>query len=197
MAGGDRLGHPGSDLAEAAPARVHDEAALGDVRRGLGVAHGYSSRLVQVWPWRLQRTRSCRRNCAPYQNSTMSGSTTKPPQCGGRGTSRPSYSFSQRATRCSKVSRSGSVCDCNEAQAPMWLPRARLAKYASDSSASSLRATPSTRTCTPWRRCFQWKRSEEHTSELQSHVNLVCRLLLEKKKKNKSYCHPRACTTRP
>src|SRR6267142_3396104 len=27
-------------------------------------------------------------------------------------------------------------------------------------------------------------RSEEHTSELQSHVNLVCRLLLEKKKIN-------------
>src|SRR6266480_5913093 len=27
------------------------------------------------------------------------------------------------------------------------------------------------------------RRSEEHTSELQSHVNLVCRLLLEKKKK--------------
>src|SRR5260370_16101140 len=26
------------------------------------------------------------------------------------------------------------------------------------------------------------KRSEEHTSELQSHLNLVCRLLLEKKK---------------
>src|SRR5260370_32287640 len=34
---------------------------------------------------------------------------------------------------------------------------------------------------------FQWPpatapRSEEHTSELQSHLNLVCRLLLEKKK---------------
>src|SRR5438477_5720399 len=27
-----------------------------------------------------------------------------------------------------------------------------------------------------------FSRSEEHTSELQSHVNLVCRLLLEKKK---------------
>src|SRR5690242_21332597 len=27
------------------------------------------------------------------------------------------------------------------------------------------------------------RRSEEHTSELQSHVNLVCRLLLEKKNK--------------
>src|SRR5438477_8090690 len=30
-------------------------------------------------------------------------------------------------------------------------------------------------------------RSEEHTSELQSHVNLVCRLLLEKKKNTTSY----------
>src|SRR5260370_5673948 len=28
-----------------------------------------------------------------------------------------------------------------------------------------------------------FNRSEEHTSELQSHLNLVCRLLLEKKKK--------------
>src|SRR5260370_7838515 len=33
----------------------------------------------------------------------------------------------------------------------------------------------------PWR---PPRRSEEHTSELQSHLNLVCRLLLEKKKKN-------------
>src|SRR5260370_30058408 len=31
-----------------------------------------------------------------------------------------------------------------------------------------------------WRQ--QPQRSEEHTSELQSHLNLVCRLLLEKKK---------------
>src|SRR5260370_26617491 len=34
-------------------------------------------------------------------------------------------------------------------------------------------------------------RSEEHTSELQSHLNLVCRLLLEKKKKlanKKRFC---------
>src|SRR5690242_21507177 len=33
---------------------------------------------------------------------------------------------------------------------------------------------------------FAAHRSEEHTSELQSHVNLVCRLLLEKKKKKKT-----------
>src|SRR5260370_27218162 len=31
--------------------------------------------------------------------------------------------------------------------------------------------------------CFVAPRSEEHTSELQSHLNLVCRLLLEKKNK--------------
>src|SRR5437016_9510846 len=30
-----------------------------------------------------------------------------------------------------------------------------------------------------------WQRSEEHTSELQSLTNLVCRLLLEKKKNHK------------
>src|SRR5260370_32257079 len=30
------------------------------------------------------------------------------------------------------------------------------------------------------------RRSEEHTSELQSHLNLVCRLLLEKKKERGS-----------
>src|SRR2546422_6167630 len=29
----------------------------------------------------------------------------------------------------------------------------------------------------------RWQRSEEHTSELQSRLHLVCRLLLEKKKK--------------
>src|SRR5438034_8694431 len=33
----------------------------------------------------------------------------------------------------------------------------------------------------------QQKRSEEHTSELQSHSDLVCRLLLEKKKKTKTH----------
>src|SRR2546426_4438962 len=32
---------------------------------------------------------------------------------------------------------------------------------------------------------YSGDRSEEHTSELQSPCNLVCRLLLEKKKKNK------------
>src|SRR5436305_13051458 len=44
-----------------------------------------------------------------------------------------------------------------------------------------------------WRRRGRWRprchdcRSEEHTSELQSRPHLVCRLLLEKKKKNEAF----------
>src|SRR5438034_4809695 len=37
--------------------------------------------------------------------------------------------------------------------------------------------------CDDQRVALQASRSEEHTSELQSHSDLVCRLLLEKKKK--------------
>src|SRR5260370_41517442 len=37
-------------------------------------------------------------------------------------------------------------------------------------------------------RGVQWLRSEEHTSELQSHLNLVCRLLLEKKNSDQLAC---------
>src|SRR4051812_49843921 len=44
------------------------------------------------------------------------------------------------------------------------------------------------------------RRSEEHTSELQSHVNLVCRLLLEKKERatedTASCPHPTAAEVR-
>src|SRR6266849_11205296 len=40
---------------------------------------------------------------------------------------------------------------------------------------------PGSPACAPPAPC---RRSEEHTSELQSRVDLVCRLLLEKKKKN-------------
>src|SRR5687768_17963033 len=49
------------------------------------------------------------------------------------------------------------------------------------------RKTPSAPTATPpveWRATPASLRSEEHTSELQSRLHLVCRLLLEKKKKH-------------
>src|SRR5438876_6099594 len=39
------------------------------------------------------------------------------------------------------------------------------------------------------------ERSEEHTSELQSPVHLVCRLLLEKKKEKELQIYSSTCTT--
>src|SRR2546427_7798362 len=65
---------------------------------------------------------------------------------------------------------------------------------------SHLRGVPPTR---PWfpeplphssscRREMRKPRSEEHTSELQSQSNLVCRLLLEKKKLDLFVQHPSA-----
>src|SRR5438445_7181115 len=42
----------------------------------------------------------------------------------------------------------------------------------------------------------RWKRSEEHTSELQSRQYLVCRLLLEKKNSTNCSCHRRWRTPR-
>src|SRR2546421_11315066 len=56
----------------------------------------------------------------------------------------------------------------------------------SPSSARRSTCEGSTTTSSPWAtngRCESAPRSEEHTSELQSRSDLVCRLLLEKKKK--------------
>src|SRR5260370_27162029 len=52
-------------------------------------------------------------------------------------------------------------------RSPRWPPRRR--------TTTSPRPRSGSRSSTSFR-------SEEHTSELQSHLNLVCRLLLEKKK---------------
>src|SRR5260370_9726281 len=43
-----------------------------------------------------------------------------------------------------------------------------------------------------WSSTLPYRRSEEHTSELQSHLNLVCRLLLEKKKDDNIAVHKRS-----
>src|SRR5260370_22580944 len=46
------------------------------------------------------------------------------------------------------------------------------------------------------RRGAYMTRSEEHTSELQSHLNLVCRLLLEKKKIQRRIRRTTTCSER-
>src|SRR2546430_6813631 len=55
------------------------------------------------------------------------------------------------------------------------------------------RAAPPSRRPSPSLR----RRSEEHTSELQSQSNLVCRLLLEKKKKQNKYSQVNKPTDHP
>src|SRR5260221_3770922 len=59
---------------------------------------------------------------------------------------------------------------------PSWMPN-RLPAFTSSPRSSSVM---------PQRECGP-PRSEEHTSELQSHSDLVCRLLLEKKKQLRAY----------
>src|SRR5438034_8345752 len=57
--------------------------------------------------------------------------------------------------------------------------------HPSSSTGSPLNSRPSISNSAPFRFEMALARSEEHTSELQSHSDLVCRLLLEKKKKKK------------
>src|SRR2546422_4878377 len=64
-------------------------------------------------------------------------------------------------------------------------PRSTLFPYTTlfrSTSPPAQKARPAPVTTTT----LTWSRSEEHTSELQSRLHLVCRLLLEKKKKKKT-----------
>src|ERR1035441_10849145 len=76
---------------------------------------------------------------------------------------------------------------------PVILSVLRSKTTTSPASPSLMNPRPSSGTmATPWSR---FKRSEEHTSELQSLRHLVCRLLLEKKKyKNAVRRHKRKHT---
>src|SRR6266536_1150914 len=68
-------------------------------------------------------------------------------------------------------------------------PRSTLFPYTTLFRSPSPRRTRSCSPARPWSR--RRRRSEEHTSELQSRVDLVCRLLLEKKKERERH-EPRA-----
>src|SRR5207249_11003875 len=81
--------------------------------------------------------------------------TRRSSDLGPRSTRRPSTRASRRSRRPRRITRSAVGC-CRTGGAP-----------------------------TTWRKgtCRRPSRSEEHTSELQSRFDLVCRLLLEKKKR--------------
>src|SRR2546427_2093947 len=78
-----------------------------------------------------------------------------------------------------------STCWAAKPRALPWCLIARgFPLRASASRTSSLRsaATTATTARAAWMTSEKPRRSEEHTSELQSQSNVVCRLLLEKKK---------------
>src|SRR5437588_5305958 len=69
-------------------------------------------------------------------------------------------------------------------------PRSTLFPYTTLFRSARTRPACSRRSCSRARSRavrFRGSRSEEHTSELQSHSDLVCRLLLEKKKAYSEY----------
>src|SRR5438309_2421548 len=66
-------------------------------------------------------------------------------------------------------------------------PLARNSLRTCHSSAATPAPLPAVRRMATHSSAQRSKRSEEHTSELQSQFHLVCRLLLEKKKKNIKY----------
>src|SRR5687768_17973363 len=78
--------------------------------------------------------------------------------------------------------------------------RSRVAHWKSSpplsrASACTVSACSTTPASLPWNSSSsvgisRWLRSEEHTSELQSRLHLVCRLLLEKKNNNPTHLHP-------
>src|SRR5947207_3967426 len=79
-----------------------------------------------------------------------------------------------------KKSKRSSLLDCG-----FWKMPVRLGPDCGLSGRGRINSTDSLgcRAGKPWTRiCVHPARSEEHTSELQSHSDLVCRLLLEKKK---------------
>src|SRR6266540_6963049 len=74
-----------------------------------------------------------------------------------------------------------------------WMRTSRRAREPATyppSTPTALDNVPTWMATRPWRPKWSTVRSEEHTSELQSHHDLVCRLLLEKKK-NKNIINPK------
>src|SRR5256885_12675463 len=65
-------------------------------------------------------------------------------------------------------------------------PRARVLAWDAPGYGRSTPLAPDAPTGADYARVLE-QRSEEHTSELQSPCNLVCRLLLEKKKRDKQH----------
>src|SRR5687768_18251616 len=77
--------------------------------------------------------------------------------------------------------------DSRDPRRTEWLARPASPVWLTTCRSAARRAAPALRWCPMFSRAAE--RSEEHTSELQSRLHLVCRLLLEKKKNFTSMHH--------
>src|SRR5260370_6667003 len=160
---------------------------LGHVRIWIAVGPSpLPTLIVPAWPV-FPRPDSCRATPRPWQPSAdacTNGRANIFPRLGDRSHPNPCSRYPEAAT----TARSAPACWWDGQKAARGHPSRSSPASA---QAHSLRHLPlsgvSTIPC--WRTCTRrltrriFSRSEEHTSELQSHLNLVCRLLLEKKKK--------------
>src|SRR5438309_3905954 len=97
-------------------------------------------------------------------------------------------SFPNSASICSRVQTVSSTVSCNSPATMADTSSFKVARTSATASGCFRYGSPDRRT---WPSCARAeksyarriRRSEEHTSELQSQFHLVCRLLLEKKKK--------------
>src|SRR3989442_2126541 len=135
---------------------------------------------------RSRRRLATRRRCVPWAAPAQ---TTRCPSwcpvtawCGAMAPSDSTSVASKPSTCCSRLSRPHEP-PCEEVHAAGVGPAARPELYA-----RHLRGPPAGPTVRQTRLPGRppghraWRRSEEHTSELQSRPHLVCRLLLEKQK---------------
>src|SRR5690606_37337806 len=106
----------------------------------------------------------------------LSSNTMAAPASSGCSTKAEPYSCARSAT--GPRSTSQQIISSNQASKPPTMPYQRPV-YKNGRRTQAL--VPPTSLTT---RISSTRRSEEHTSELQSRENLVCRLLLEKKKKS-------------
>src|SRR5438067_9980114 len=83
-------------------------------------------------------------------------------------------------TRVSTPKMPGTPCSVNHSSSVFWLDQWLGREREWTTNPLTFTESDSKWSGTP--------RSEEHTSELQSRFDLVCRLLLEKKNKRKKYC---------
>src|SRR6266480_3235170 len=118
------------------------------------------------------------RSSSPSLHGKQTRASFTPEFCG---TSPDANELKTPSGLASRVWRKHKELLMSEAGNGMWPPGRCSGRRSSTGYLGSCRTNSRPATIVSWPPFIRTTGSEEHTSELQSHVNLVCRLLLEKK----------------